>query len=239
MITQRFILHIVPDEIRPRIYLSQRSAGVEKLQFTLVGPDGTYYTIPQGTAVTLVGSKPDKRSFSYACTYSDSTVTCDVTEQMTAVAGLVEAELRFASSTGTLLPSQNIEFVIERSPLDASVCSKNDFKSVDDEIIDMHQDAVNAKKYADQAQEAGEQAVSDIEAATTAATATVSEAVGRAVTEVNDAKETAIDAVEGAAQDTQDAFDEAVARVQELGTSGVLLEYISSTESFKITSIEP
>ncbi len=105
MITQHFILHIVPDEVRPRIYLSQRSTGLEKLQFTLVGTNGQYYSIPANTSVTMVGSKPDRKQFSYACTYSGNTVSCDVTDQMTAVAGIVTAELRFANNQGQVLPS--------------------------------------------------------------------------------------------------------------------------------------
>lgn len=259
MITQHFILHIVPDEVRPRIYLSQRSTGLEKLQFTMVGTNGAYYSIPANTSVTLVGSKPDRTSFSYACTYSGNTVYCDVTDQMTAVAGIVNAELRFANSSGNLLPSQNMELIIERSPLDGSLCSKNDFLSVEDEIQSISQDAANAKRYADIAETAGTESVAAINAAVQSAETDISSIKDSAIsdlnsaisdageefaqmvddseTAINDARDEAIETVDAATTTVLSAFDQTVAYVQEYGTTGVAMEYDSVTESFRITSV--
>lgn len=237
MITQQFILHMVPDEIRPRIYLSQRNTGLSKLQFTLVGTNGQYYSIPANTSVTLVGSKPDRTQFSYACTYSGSTVVCDVTEQMTAVAGIVNAELRFANNQGQVLPSQNMEIYVERSPLDGMVCSKNDFKSTDDEIASISQDAAEAKAAAREAVAAGAQAVADITATKNSAISTVNSTQNSAVTTINSTKDTAISAVNAKEAEAEAAFDAAVEEIQQYGQSGLALEYITDTESFKITNL--
>lgn len=237
MITQQFILHMVPDEIRPRIYLSQRNTGLSKLQFTLVGTNGQYYSIPANTSVTLVGSKPDRTQFSYACTYSGSTVVCDVTEQMTAVAGIVNAELRFANNQGQVLPSQNMEIYVERSPLDGMVCSKNDFKSTDDEIASISQDAAEAKAAAREAVAAGAQAVADITATKNSAISTVNSTQNSAVTTINSTKDSAILAVNAKEAEAEAAFDAAVEEIQQYGQSGLALEYITDTESFKITNL--
>lgn len=237
MITQQFILHMVPDEIRPRIYLSQRNTGLSKLQFTLVGTNGQYYSIPANTSVTLVGSKPDRTQFSYACTYSGSTVVCDVTEQMTAVAGIVNAELRFANNQGQVLPSQNMEIYVERSPLDGMVCSKNDFKSTDDEIASISQDAAEAKAAAREAVAAGAQAVADITATKDSAISTVNSTQNSAVTTINSTKDSAISAVNAKEAEAEAAFDAAVEEIQQYGQSGLALEYITDTESFKITNL--
>lgn len=237
MITQQFILHMVPDEIRPRIYLSQRNTGLSKLQFTLVGTNGQYYSIPANTSVTLVGSKPDRTQFSYACTYSGSTVVCDVTEQMTAVAGIVNAELRFANNQGQVLPSQNMEIYVERSPLDGMVCSKNDFKSTDDEIASISQDAAEAKAAAREAVAAGAQAVADITATKNSAISTVNSTQNSAVTTINSTKDSAISAVNAKEAEAEAAFDAAVEEIQQYGQSGLALEYITDTESFKITNL--
>lgn len=248
MITQHFILHMVPDDVRPRIYLSQRSTGLEKLQFTLVGTNGAYYTIPSGTSVTIVGSKPDKKSFSYACTYSGSTVYVDVVDQMTAVAGLVTAELRFENASGATLPSQNMEIIVERSPLDGSVCSTNDFKSVDEEIISIHQDAVKAKQYAEQTKATATQALSDITSTKNSAVSTVNQTVSSATTSINSTKTSAessinqtktdaIAAVEASETATLQAFEDAKDYIRQYGTAGVVMEYEAATGNFKITSV--
>jgi len=248
MITQHFILHIVPDEVRPRIYLSQRSTGLEKLQFTMVGTNGAYYSIPANTSVTLVGSKPDRKQFSYACTYSGNTVTCDVTDQMTAVAGTVTAELRFANNQGQVLPSQNMELIIERSPLDGMVCSRNDFRSTDDEIASISQDAAAAKAAAREAVEAGTAAVASITSTKNAATtevnntkdsavSTINSTVTSAQTSINNTKDSAISAVNTKEGEAEAAFAAAVQEIQQYGQSGLTLEYITETESFKITNL--
>lgn len=213
MITQHFVLHIVPDEVRPRIHLSQRSSGLEKLQFTLVGTDGNYYTIPTGTTVTFVGSKPDKKAFSYACTWSGNTVNVDVTEQITAVAGLVEAELRFENDSGALLPSQNMVLVVERSPLDGTICSRSDFASVDEEIISIHQESVLAKEYAVKAAEYSNK---------------TAQAMANAESIINETTAKGEKAID-------EATDKAVEKINELSKIDVNFYYTQSSGTFEIT----
>lgn len=235
MITQHFILHMVPDEVRPRIYLSQSSSGLEKLKFTLIGTDGAYYTVPSGSSVTLVGSKPDRTSFSIACTYSGNTVTADVTEQMTAVPGIVPAELRFANTSGAVLPTQNMELIIERSPLDGMVCSRNDFISVNDEIQSISQDAANAKKYATEAKKAGEKALSDINTTATNAKAAVESTKTSAINSINSTKDSAVNTVnstkESAVNTINSTKDSAVTTVNNTKTQAVTAINTSASET--------
>lgn len=237
MITQHFILHMVPNEVRPKIYLSQRSAGLEKLQFSIIGTNGQYYTIPSNTAVTFVGTKPDKKTFSYACTYSGSTVVCDVTEQMTAVAGLVNAELRFANNSGAMIPSQNIDIVVERSPLDGTVCSRTDLVSVEDEVISISQDVALAKRYAEMAVDAGTQSVADITDIAETATSNITNTAESAESSITATAESATSEITALSETTMDAFEYTVEYVSQYGTSGVAMEYLPGTESFKISSI--
>ena len=231
MITQHFILHIVPDEVRPRIYLSQRSTGLEKLQFTLVGTNGQYYSIPANTSVTMVGSKPDRKQFSYACTYSGNTVSCDVTDQMTAVAGIVTAELRFANNQGQVLPSQNMEIIVERSPLDGMVCSRNDFKSTDEEIASISQDAAAAKRAAQEAVAAGTAAVSSINSTKNSATTEINNTKNSAVSTVTSVASNAV----SAANDALSAASTAVYQINSVVNTGVGL--IDSTKDAAVANV--
>ena len=150
MVTQNLVIHMIPDGIRPKVYLSQKDTGYEKLRFSLVGTND-YYEVPSGSTVLFVGTKRDKKMFSYACIYTGHEVTCDVTEQMTAVPGTVECELKIINTSGNTLGSINIDLEVERSPLADGVCSCNDFKSADDEIVSIHQEVVHAKQYSNDA----------------------------------------------------------------------------------------
>jgi len=81
------------------VKLSQYDKTIPEIQAVLWnGPSG--YTIPTGATVWVAGTKPDKTGFEYQCTYSGSTVTIDITEQMTAVAGRVPVEVIVETATG-------------------------------------------------------------------------------------------------------------------------------------------
>lgn len=81
------------------VKLSQYDKTIPEIQAVLWnGPSG--YTIPTGATVWVAGTKPDKTGFEYQCTYSGSTVTIDITEQMTVVAGRVPVEVIVETATG-------------------------------------------------------------------------------------------------------------------------------------------
>jgi len=94
-----FDLDMTPGGVPQIVKLSQYDKTIPEIQAVLWnGPSG--YTIPTGATVWVAGTKPDKTGFEYQCTYSGSTVTIDITEQMTAVAGRVPVEVIVETATG-------------------------------------------------------------------------------------------------------------------------------------------
>lgn len=92
-------LDITPGGVPQIVKLSQYDKTIPQIQTVLWnGPSG--YTIPTGATVWVAGTKPDKTGFEYQCTYTGSTVTIDITEQMTAVAGRVPVEVIVETATG-------------------------------------------------------------------------------------------------------------------------------------------
>lgn len=205
MVRQTLNLHLVPDTVKPVIYLEQYDNNLVQLVFNLIGTNN-YYTIPSGTIVTLEGKKPDRTAFSYACTWSGHTVTLNVTDQLTAVAGTVQALLRFTNSSGTtILSSIAMDIVINRSPLDGMTCSKNDFVSVEKTLLGARSDAIAAQQYAIQAQasatdasDTASTAVANINAAKNTAVSTINSAQTTGVNAVNSAKTAAVNDVNSA-----------------------------------------
>ena len=94
-----FDLNMTPGGIPQIIKLSQYDKTIPELQVTL-WLDNSGYSIPSGASIYIAGTKPDKTGFEYQCTYSGSTVTIDITEQMTAVAGRVSVEVIVETETG-------------------------------------------------------------------------------------------------------------------------------------------
>lgn len=92
-------LDITPGGVPQIVKLSQYDKTIPQIQAVLWnGPSG--YIIPTGATVWVAGTKPDKTGFEYQCTYSNSTVTINITEQMTAVAGRVPVEIIVETATG-------------------------------------------------------------------------------------------------------------------------------------------
>ena len=116
MQTQIIKVNLVPNaDIPERIYLSQYDKGSRTLKFELYdGP--VSYNAPDGAKITIQGTKPDRKGFQYACTYSGGVVSCTVQDQMTAVAGEVPCEL-VISKDGSILATANFILYVERSAL--------------------------------------------------------------------------------------------------------------------------
>ena len=207
MVTQTFYVHVVPDAICPTIYLEQLDYNLVQLVFNLVETSG-YYTIPSGTTATVVGAKPDGKAFSYACTWSGHTVSLTVTDQMTAVPGKVFAQLRLQNSAGTANVSIPLRMIINRSPLDGMLCSKNDFVSVERNLLSARSDAVAAQNYATQAQtsynntvSAGTTAVNNITSAKTSALNSITAAESSAVNLIDNHTTSGVSQVNSAKND--------------------------------------
>lgn len=206
-ITQNIYLHLIPDVIRPKLYLSQFDSGYEKLQFHLIGTND-YYTIPTGASVLFVGTKADRTMFSYACTYSGHTAVCDITEQMTMIPGKVDCELIIFDRNGNSIGSVNIDLCVERSALHGVINSANDFKSAAEEIMNIHQETVTAVNAA--------------------------EAAAAALTQVNSAKNSAVSTITSNKNAAVEEMYNAVGSVHEYIQNGFSVYYTANTYTLSI-----
>ena len=134
MITTQIELDVSPGGIPPVIHVSQYDTGSRTLVFNLVSGAGEL-ALPSGVKAAIRGRKPDGNGFDYAATYTaatantQSSVSVDVTEQMTAIAGKAVCEIYLykgtpattemaASADYEQLATANFILEIERAPLD-------------------------------------------------------------------------------------------------------------------------
>lgn len=166
MYTQAINLDVIPAGVRPVIHVSQFDNHVQALRFTLY-KDNQPFTIPSGAAVLINGYKPDNTAFSYAATAtSGQTATFSVTQQMTAVPGDVECELRVRTAS-EIIGTLNFILRVEKAPLtDDSVLSETDIPLIE-QAVDI---AANLAEYIQQTLNAAEAASASATNAANAAT---------------------------------------------------------------------
>ena len=99
MLTQEFDLKIIPDSGPVVVHVNQYDTGIGRFVIHLLDVDETPYS-PTNAVVMIQGTKPDKHGFAYTATISGSTVTADVTEQMTAVEGIVRTQIVVTDAQG-------------------------------------------------------------------------------------------------------------------------------------------
>ena len=88
MITQTFDLNLIPNSAPVVVHVDQYDHGTGRLIAKLYN-GSTAYTPAAGATAMVQGTKPDKHGFDYNATISGNTVTMDLTEQMSIVAGRV------------------------------------------------------------------------------------------------------------------------------------------------------
>lgn len=181
MYTQINDLNVVPAGVRPVIHVSQYDNHVQALRFNLY-KENAVFTIPSGAAVLINGYKPDNTAFSYAATAtSGNTATFSVTQQMTAVAGDVECELRVRTAT-EIIGTLNFVLRVEEAPLhDDSVLSETEIPLIE-QAVDI---AANLAEYIQQTLDAAEAASASAQAAATSATDAATEAASAEVNAQN------------------------------------------------------
>lgn len=181
MYTQAINLDVIPAGVRPVIHVSQFDNQVQALRFTLY-KDNQPFTIPSGAAVLINGYKPDNTAFSYAATAtSGQTATFSVTQQMTAVPGDVECELRVRTAS-EIIGTLNFILRVEKAPLtDDSVLSETDIPLIE-QAVDI---AANLAEYIQQTLDAAEAASASAQAAATSATDAATEAASAEVNAQN------------------------------------------------------
>lgn len=166
MTTQQIKLNLIPGGVMPVVYASQYDNQTNCLIFELYN-GATPYTIASGVAVLISGTKPDHTGFSYsAASASGNVAYCNVTQQMTAVAGDVICELRLRSET-QIIGSANFILRVEKGALtDDSVLSDTDIPLIE-QAVDI---AANLADYIQTAEDSAATAVAAAETATDAAT---------------------------------------------------------------------
>lgn len=181
MYTQAINLDVIPAGVRPVIHVSQFDNQVQALRFTLY-KDNQPFTIPSGAAVLINGYKPDNTAFSYAATAtSGQTATFSVTQQMTAVPGDVECELRVRTAS-EIIGTLNFILRVEKAPLtDDSVISETEIPLIE-QAVDI---AANLAEYIQQTLDAASAASESAQAAATSATDAATEAASAEVNAQN------------------------------------------------------
>jgi len=234
MYTQTQDINVIPSGVRPVIYLSQYDNQTQALRFLLYKED-TAFQIPSGAAVLINGLKPDNTGFSYAATAtSGNSATFSVTQQMTAVAGDVECELRVRTES-QIIGTLNFILRVEPAPLhDDSVLSETDIPLIE-QAVDI---AANLAEYIQQTIDAASAASASATNAANSATAAETAAAGAA-----SAEQTLLDlydSIEQAKADANTAASAANAAAASLSgitaTANTLTPEASATASYDATN---
>lgn len=158
MIEQNYNLDLVPSGTPLVVYVSQFDKGGRRLSFTLY-KDNVAFTLPTGASATILGTKPDKIAFMYAMQTSGNKLYIDVTEQMTAVAGPVQCEIRVSNTAGEKIGSSNFIIYCEKTPLDSdAVISETDIPVFEELVAQANSAAAEANTASTQAQQYAQQA---------------------------------------------------------------------------------
>lgn len=150
MLKQTYTLDMVPGGRTLIIPVSQYDHGMREILFNLTaGADP--YTVPDGAAVSVRGTKRDSRGFAMPCTYVGSAVAVELRKNMTAVAGDTWCELRIV--VGNMqVGSANFILRVEPSALsDNTDISATEIPAIEDAA---RANAERAEAAADRAEEA-------------------------------------------------------------------------------------
>ncbi len=116
MINQIYKLNMIPDKVPVMVRVSQYDQYSRTIIFDLY--DGAIeYEIPNGSIISIRGTKPDKTGFEYPCTFAGNRVEFLLEPQVSVISGIVPAELRITSSN-EIVGSCNFIFNVEETPLD-------------------------------------------------------------------------------------------------------------------------
>lgn len=137
-------LNLTPSGVPPVTHASQYDTG-RKLVFEIYEGSATV-SIPSSAVVTVQGTKPDNKSFSYdsksqpeQVSFSGDTVTVTTTQQMTAIAGTTPCEIKIVDN-GTSLGTLNFYLEVEKNTY-----PDDDLESHSD--LQAYQTAINATEH--------------------------------------------------------------------------------------------
>lgn len=156
MITQSINLNLIPGGVLPRFNVSQYDKGSRVLQFNLFS--GSFpFEVPDGSTVTIQGTKKDMTGFQYPCTYQGSLVVSDLYDQMTVLAGEVTTELVITDTNLNILGTCNFIIDVEQAALSKDI-------PISETELPLLQEAVRAADEAKASAEAAEYDAKNAEA---------------------------------------------------------------------------
>lgn len=125
---QTINLNLVPGKVKPVVHSSQYDKG-RTFRCNLF--DGsTNYTLDGTETITIEGQKSDSHIFLYSVTNTQSNyVDVTTTEQMTAVSGLVDCELRIKKGD-TDIGTANFWLEVEKASTENGVISDSDISAL-------------------------------------------------------------------------------------------------------------
>lgn len=158
-------INMTPTYKVEQLAISQNDIG-RQISIYLIGANKEAYIIPTGASVQLLGTKPSGLGFTVNGTWSGSTVTFDVTAEMSDEAGHIPCEVRITSS-GAVIGSSNADLYVEMNPHPSDVTD-----GTAEHVIDTITALVNrAELAADDAEESTEAAAASAASAAQSAQA--------------------------------------------------------------------
>ena len=159
MLEQTIYLDVVPGGLPPIVNVSQFDEGSRTLHINLYASSGEF-EIPAGSTAKVQGTKRDKKGFSYSATLNGSEVICDITQNMTAIAGRVPCEVVIENGND-ILATANFILMVKQAAFgadtDISDSDLPDFYELADQIAqDAQEAAASATSAAQSAAEAAQ-----------------------------------------------------------------------------------
>lgn len=125
---QTINLNLVPGKVKPVVHSSQYDKGRTFRCYLFDG--STNYTLDGTETITIEGQKSDSHIFLYSVTNTHSNyVDVATTEQMTAIAGLVDCELRIKKGD-TDIGTANFWLEVEKASTENGVISDSDISAL-------------------------------------------------------------------------------------------------------------
>lgn len=143
MIQQEINLNLIPSSEPVVVHCNQYDEGKSRIIAHLFNGSNPY-TPSANATVKVQGTKPDNHAYQYWCEISGSTVTIDVNQQMTAVAGRVPSQLIVNETTG-LTGSFAFYLDVQESTLPSNIdISETDIPILTEEAQEAAQRAIMA-----------------------------------------------------------------------------------------------
>lgn len=118
--------------VPPRIKCEQYDGDYTRLvHVTLYNFDQLYTIPPEVKRITVSGAKPDRKGFSYDCTWDGAVVSFSIMRQMTVLYGTIPCNITLLDADGNQVSSALIVIDVERAALPTEIfASSNDFQTI-------------------------------------------------------------------------------------------------------------